>query len=95
MRRIVLFGYRGTGKTAIGTILARGLNVPFLDTDTLIEQESGRTIPDIFREDGEERFRALERDVIATLPARDIVIGTGGGVVMDPVNMEHLRAASV
>jgi shikimate dehydrogenase len=95
MRRIVLFGYRGTGKTAIGTILARGLNVPFLDTDTLIEQESGRTIPDIFREDGEERFRALERDVIATLPARDIVIGTGGGVVIDPVNMEHLRAASV
>jgi shikimate dehydrogenase len=95
MRRIVLFGYRGTGKTGIGTILARGLNVPFLDTDSLIEQQSGRTIPDIFREDGEERFRGRERDAIATLPARDCVIGTGGGAVMDPVNMEHLRAGSV
>jgi len=94
MRRIVLFGYRGTGKTAIGTVLARRLGVPFLDTDALIEQQSGRTIPAIFRENGEEGFRALERDTIAGLPARDIVIGTGGGVVMDRQNMEHLRAQS-
>ena len=50
MRRVVLFGYRGTGKTAIGTVLARRLGVPFLDTDSLIEQQSGRTIPEIFRE---------------------------------------------
>ena len=57
MRRIVLFGYRGTGKTAIGTVLARRLGVPFLDTDALIEQQSGRTIPEIFRKDDEERFR--------------------------------------
>ena len=62
MRRVVLFGYRGTGKTAIGTMLARRLGVPFLDTDALIEQKSGRTIPDIFKNDGEERFRALERE---------------------------------
>ena len=94
MRRIVLFGYRGTGKTAIGTVLARRLGVPFLDTDALIEQQSGRTIPEIFRKDDEERFRTLEREAIAGLPARDIVIGTGGGVVMDPKNMEHLRAQS-
>ncbi|MFA6363751.1 shikimate dehydrogenase [Methanoregula sp.] len=95
MKRIVFFGYRGTGKTAIGTIFARGLNVPFLDTDALIEQKSGRTIPVIFRTDGEEKFRALERDVIAALPPRDVVVGTGGGAVIDPKNMEHLRAGSI
>ena len=94
MKRVVLFGYRGTGKTAIGTVLARKLGVPFLDTDALIEQKAGRTIPAIFRDDGEERFRALERDAIAGLPASDVVIGTGGGVVMDPANMEQLRAHS-
>jgi len=95
MKRIVLFGYRGTGKTGIGSIIARRLNVPFLDTDALIEQNIGRTIPDIFKNDGEERFRALERDVIAGLPARDCVIATGGGAVTDPANMERLRARSV
>ncbi len=95
MRRCVLFGYRGTGKTGIGTILARRLNVPFLDTDALIEEGSGRTIPIIFRDDGEERFRDLEREVIAALPAGNCVIGTGGGAVMDAKNMERLRAGSV
>ncbi|MFZ2073264.1 MAG: shikimate dehydrogenase [Methanoregula sp.] len=95
MRRVVLFGYRGTGKTAIGTVLSRRLGVPFLDTDALIEQKSGRTIPDIFKNDGEERFRALEREAIAGLPTHDVVVGTGGGVVMDPENMERLRRDSV
>jgi shikimate dehydrogenase len=95
MKRVVLFGYRGTGKTAIGTVLGRRLGVPFLDTDALIEQKTSRTIPTIFQEDGEERFRALERDAIAGLPACDVVVGTGGGVVMDPVNMERLRRESI
>ncbi|MEN6395126.1 MAG: shikimate dehydrogenase [Methanoregula sp.] len=94
MKRIVLFGYRGTGKTASGIILANRLKVPFLDTDALIEQQSGRTISDIFKKDGEKRFRERERDVIAALPDRDCIIATGGGAVMDPANMEHLRAGS-
>ncbi|MCK9632699.1 MAG: shikimate dehydrogenase [Methanoregula sp.] len=94
MKRIVLTGYRGTGKTEIGKQLAQQNGVPFLDTDTLIEQETGRSIPDIFHEDGEERFRAIEREVIASLPPADVVIGTGGGAVVDPKNMEHLRKDS-
>ncbi len=94
MRRIVLFGYRGTGKTAIGTVLARRLGVPFLDTDSLVEMKCGQTIPEIFREKSEDRFRELEREVIAGLPADNVIISTGGGVVMDPVNMERLRAGS-
>lgn len=94
MRRIVLTGYRGTGKTEIGKQLAKIYAVPFIDTDALIEQRTGRSIPDIFHEDGEERFRDIEREVTASLPAADVIIGTGGGIVTDPRNMENLRRGS-
>ena len=95
MKRIVFCGYRGTGKTEIGKIVAGLTGLPFLDTDALIGQQTGRSIPDIFHEDGEERFREEERKVIAGLPGSGAVISTGGGVVTDPVNMEHLRRDSV
>lgn len=94
MKRIVLTGFRGTGKTEIGKMLSKATGMPFIDTDALIEKRSGRSIPDIFHEDGEERFRTIEREVIAGLPAEGAVISTGGGVVTDPANMEHLRRAS-
>jgi len=94
MKRIVLTGFRGTGKTEIGKQLAALNGVPFLDTDALIEQKSGRSIPEIFHDDGEERFRHIEREVIAGLPAADAVIGTGGGAVVDSENMVHLRRES-
>jgi len=94
MRRIVLTGYRGTGKTEIGKQLAKIYSVPFIDTDALIEKRTGRSIPDIFHEDGEERFRDIEREVTASLPAADAIIGTGGGIVTDPRNMENLRRGS-
>lgn len=95
MKRIIFCGFRGTGKTEIGKIIAERTALPFLDTDTLIEQQTGRSIPDIFHEDGEERFREEERRVIAALPKSDAVISTGGGVVTDPVNMSQLRRDSV
>ncbi|MFA4859242.1 shikimate dehydrogenase [Methanoregula sp.] len=94
MKRIVLTGFRGTGKTEIGKILAEQCRVPLVDTDTLIEQRTGRSIPSIFHEDGEERFRTIEREVVASLPADNVIVSTGGGVVMDPENMMHLRKAS-
>ncbi len=94
MRRIVLTGFRGTGKTGIGRILSSRLNVPFIDTDDLIESGTGRSIPDIFHYDGEERFRSIEREVISTLPPADVIVSTGGGVVCDPKNMEYLRRDS-
>ena len=68
MKRIVLTGFRGTGKTEIGRIVAGRLGLPFLDTDQLIEQKSGRSIPEIFEKDGEAAFRAIEGGVIAALP---------------------------
>ena len=95
MKRIVLTGYRGTGKTAIGTVLAQKLGVPFVDTDALIEQRAGRPVAVIFHDKGEDAFRAFERNVIATLPQENAVIGTGGGSVNDPANMERLRKKSI
>jgi shikimate dehydrogenase len=95
MKRIVFCGFRGTGKTEVGKIVAELTALPFLDTDQLIEQKTGRSIPEIFHEDGEERFRAVEREVIAGLPKSNAVISTGGGVVTDPANMEHLRQDSL
>jgi len=95
MKRIVLTGFRGTGKTEVGKVLARQLNLPLLDTDDVVEQKTGRSIPSIFHEEGEERFRIEEREVIASLPPENVVISTGGGAVIDPKNMEHLRRQSI
>jgi shikimate dehydrogenase len=94
MKRIVFTGFRGTGKTEIGKMVASRLNVPFIDTDDLVETSTGRSIPDIFHYDGEERFRSIEREVVASLPLADVVVSTGGGVVTDPKNMEYLRRDS-
>ncbi|MFA6226423.1 MAG: shikimate dehydrogenase [Methanoregula sp.] len=95
MKRIVLTGFRGTGKSEVGKVLAHLLNLPLLDTDDILELKTGRSIPSIFHEEGEERFRAEEREVIASLPADNVVISTGGGAVIDPENMEHLRRQSM
>jgi shikimate dehydrogenase len=95
MKRIVFCGFRGTGKTEVGSLVAQQMGLPFIDTDQLVEEKTGRSIPSIFSEDGEERFRIHEREVVADLPATDVVVATGGGAVIDPVNMEHLRPGSV
>jgi len=91
MKKIVLTGFRGTGKTSVGRILADRLVVPFFDTDTLVERQAGMPIPEIFRRHGEVRFRALEREVIASLRGVEGVISTGGGAVCDPANVADLR----
>jgi shikimate dehydrogenase len=93
--RIVLTGFRGTGKTTVGRIAAGILGIPFIDTDQLIEERAGMKIPAIFRKRGETAFRDIERKVIATLPADGIVVSAGGGAILDPVNVEHLRRGSL
>jgi shikimate dehydrogenase len=89
--KVVLIGFRGTGKTSVGRILADRLGLPFHDTDALVEQLAGISIPEIFREHGEAQFRALEREVIASLRDTEGVISTGGGAVCDPANVADLR----
>jgi shikimate kinase len=89
---IVLVGLRGSGKTSVGRILADRLGWPFLDTDAEVEREAGRSIRDIFEEDGENRFRDIEERVVRRVSERDgTVIATGGGVVLRSANVEALR----
>ncbi|WP_317065446.1 shikimate dehydrogenase [Methanoculleus caldifontis] len=89
--KIALIGFRGTGKTSVGRILADRLGLPFLDTDTMVERRAGMPIPEIFRKKGEAGFRALERETIASLRDAEGVISTGGGAITDPANIADLR----
>ncbi len=81
----VLIGPPGSGKSTVGRLLARRLGTGFLDTDARIEQAAGKPVSEIFIEDGEEAFRALERDAVASaLSGYRGVVAVGGGAVMDP-----------
>jgi shikimate dehydrogenase len=89
---IVLIGMPGCGKTTIGRKLAAALKRDFTDTDQLIAKRTGRAIPEIIREDGEPRFRELERDLIEEAGAQTgQVIATGGGSVLLQENRYALR----
>lgn len=86
----VLVGPPGSGKTSTGRLLADALGVAFRDTDADVEAAAGKPIPDIFLDDGEERFRELERyAVAAALATCDGVLALGGGAVLS----EQTRAA--
>jgi shikimate kinase len=90
--RILLIGYRGTGKTTVGQLLAAALGWEFVDADERIEAAAGRSIADIFAAEGEPGFRDREAAVLTELCAGDRrVIATGGGVVLRPANRELLR----
>jgi shikimate kinase len=79
----VLVGAPGSGKTTVGQALARGLGVAFRDTDDDIAAAAGKSIPDIFVEDGEEHFRTLERAAVsAALTSFDGVLALGGGAIL-------------
>ncbi|HWQ62675.1 MAG TPA: shikimate kinase [Negativicutes bacterium] len=96
MKSIVLIGFMGTGKTSAGRLLAGRLGRQFIDIDRRIERESGLAISEIFARHGEAYFRAKEKEMIARVSRyRRAVIATGGGVVLDPANMERLRAGGV
>lgn len=86
----------GTGKTTVGRIIANRLNWRFMDTDSLIEQKTGRTISEIFAQQGEEAFRKLESDMVSRLRhLRSMVIATGGGVVLKPDNRDALQRSGL
>ncbi|MFJ2786369.1 MULTISPECIES: shikimate kinase [unclassified Streptomyces] len=81
---VVLVGPMGSGKSTVGALLAERLGAPYRDTDADIVAAEGREISDIFVEDGEERFRALERDAVAAAVAgHEGVLALGGGAVLD------------
>ncbi|HKG52112.1 MAG TPA: shikimate kinase [Actinomycetales bacterium] len=83
--RLVVVGPPGAGKTTVGRLVGERLGLDFVDTDEVVESRSGRTIPDIFLEDGEPTFRDFERAaVVDVLGAFEGVVALGGGAVMDP-----------
>jgi len=89
---IILIGFMGVGKSEVGRLLARRLNMNFLDTDELIEKTEGRKISEIFAKEGEGHFRDLETEVLKTLEDYDnFALSTGGGLVLREENVELLK----
>ena len=90
---IVLIGMPGCGKSTIGTLLAQELNRPFIDCDEEIVKQTGKQIPDIFRESGEDGFRKIEENVIKNIASTvtGAIIATGGGAVLRDSNVTRLK----
>lgn len=89
---LVFTGFMGTGKTAVGKIIAKKLGLAFFDTDAMIEDSTGQTISEIFQNSGEDAFRKLEAETVSLAASmEDIVISCGGGVVINPENIDILR----
>jgi shikimate kinase len=92
----VLIGPPGAGKSTVGPLLAGLLQVPFTDTDAAVEAVAGKLVSDVFIEDGEAAFRALERDAVAAaIAGHRGVIGLGGGAIMDPASRGLLAGQRV
>jgi shikimate kinase len=91
---LFLIGYRGTGKTTVAELLALRLNWPWLDADAEIECRAGKTIAEIFRQDGELAFRDCESSVLADLCASTRqVLALGGGIIVRGQNRDLIRAS--
>ena len=89
---IVLIGYRGAGKSAVGRRLAARLGRTLVSTDAEVVKRADRTIPEIVAKEGWEYFRDLESDICRELADRDqLVIDTGGGAILRPQNVEALK----
>jgi shikimate kinase len=90
-RNLVLVGFMGSGKSSVGRILSSLTGFALVDTDTLVAQEAGQSIPAIFKQHGEEHFRALETKVLQSLVGRiGLIIATGGGIITVEENRKLL-----
>ncbi|HOG65040.1 MAG TPA: shikimate kinase [Spirochaetota bacterium] len=91
-RHLALIGYRGCGKTSVGRRLSKRLGIPWCDTDVRIQETTGKTIPEIFALQGESGFRRIESAVLAeALSGPDLVLATGGGIILAEGNRLLLR----
>ncbi|MFI5892844.1 shikimate kinase [Actinoplanes sp. NPDC051513] len=92
----VFVGAPGAGKSTIGEAVAGRLGLPFRDVDTIIEEKAGKPIPEIFFDDGEDAFRALERETIAeALGEFDGILALGGGAILHERTRELLASQTV
>ena len=97
-KNLFLIGFSGSGKSTIGPLLARRLKAKFFDTDTMIENETGSKISELFRRDGEARFRKLERQTIKTVlqsRTKHKVIALGGGAFANSSNRALIMKSGV
>ncbi len=95
MKQLYLTGFMGSGKSTVGSILAEQLGVQGVDTDRLIEEQEKMSISEIFGTYGEEYFRSLETDLLKELPDDNILIITGGGMVLKPENRRWMKENGV
>ena len=97
-KNIILIGFMGTGKTAVGAELAFRLGRKFIDTDRLVEEKSGMSISDIFEQLGESDFRKSESEAalkLTTYRPGEIVAATGGGMALQKANRDSLTKAGI
>ncbi len=92
---IALVGLPGAGKSKVGRLVARHLNVPHIDTDAMIVERTGRSIAEIFASDGEAAFRQLEARAVADALEREAVISLGGGAVVTEAVRNRLGGHTV
>lgn len=93
---VYLIGMMGSGKSTVGKLLAEKLHYRFLDTDSIIEKITQKTINQIFAEEGEASFRKLESDILREVSAYTrTVVATGGGIILSQDNWSHLRDGMV
>ena len=96
MKNIVLVGFMGTGKSAVGRMLARRLKRRFADLDDRISREAGRSIPEIFAAEGEPGFRNREAEAVLWASGlKGAVVSAGGGAILDEANISRLRSSGV
>lgn len=91
MKNIILIGMPGAGKSTIGVVLAKVLQMNFLDTDLLIQRQTGRSLQDILDKDGPDFFLKTENDSVRALECENCVVATGGSVVLSAEAMDHLK----
>jgi shikimate kinase len=95
-RNLILVGFMGTGKTHIGHELAKRLELTFMDMDDAIVERAGKPIPEIFADDGEAQFRSLERQLVIDIAGQTgLVVATGGGVVLNPANVQDFSKSGL
>ncbi|MDO5554451.1 MAG: shikimate kinase [Planctomycetia bacterium] len=90
---IILIGYRATGKSSLGRLLSRELNLPLVDTDALVEERYGKTIQSMFADEGESVFRDREAALVAELAGANepMILSTGGGVPLREESRKYLK----
>ncbi len=93
---IVLIGYMGTGKTAVGQVLSEEMRREFIELDWLIEKKAGKSIPEIFKDGGEIAFRELEIEAAKQVAAKtNVIIACGGGIILNKINIDRLKVNGI